>query len=253
MKSKAGWMRKLALAAGLAGGLSAAGTAAAQQPAPLAPPSQRTIRVSGTGEARARPDAARLTFAVETFSPTAREAGAENAEVMERVVQALLAAGVARSDIESSNYSVFPEYVPPERDQPQVERIRGYRATNQVSLLTTELERLGDLIDVALAAGANRVDGINFELRQAEAVQAQALRNAVDRARASAETIAAALGVRLGELLDASTGVEPIRPVPFPYAPPAAPMMARDAAAKTPIQPGEQTVNASVTLVFSIR
>ncbi len=251
MRSKPGWMRTLAAAAGLAGGMAAAGPIAAQQPEPLAAPSQRTIRVSGVGESRARPDAARMSFAVETFAATAREAGQENAGIMERVVQALEAAGVSRTDIETSAYSVFPEYVEPRPGEPAAERIRGYRATNQVRILTRELPRIGDLIDLALGAGANRVNGVFFELREAEAVQAEAMRQAVRTARVSAETIAAALGVRLGEVLDASSGVQPVRPVP--YALERAQAMMGDAVASTPIEPGEQTVQANVSLVFAIQ
>lgn len=248
MRWKQAWVRRLAVAAGLAGGLAAAGPVAAQQ-AGGGDASQRTIRVSGVGEARARPDLARLTFAVETFAATAGEAGQENARVMERVVAALVAAGVPRGDIETSNFRVFPEYVH-DQPTPATERIRGYRATNQVVLRTERLERVGELIDLALGAGANRVDGVMFELRDAEAVRAEATRRAVERARASAETIASALGVRLGEVLDASTGVQPIPPIPFAVG---AEMMARDAVAATPIEPGEQTVRATVTVVFAIR
>ena len=248
MSSKSGWARVL-LATGMLAALGASGSAEAQQPASGPLQSQRTIRVAGNGEAQGRPDAAQMTFAVETFAPTASEAGQQNAAAMEQVVAALVRAGVARTDIETRNYTVFPEYVH-DQPQPATQRIRGYRAMNQVVLRTDELARIGDLIDVALAAGANRVDGVSFELRQADGLQAEALRRAVARARASAETIAAALGVQLGEVLDASTDVEPIRPMPLMMR---AEGMARDAVASTPIEPGEQTVRASVTVVFAIR
>src|SRR5690606_20759228 len=122
-------------------------------------------------------------------------------------------------------------------------------ATNQVTLRTTQLPRVGELIDTALGAGANRVDGVMFELRDADAAQAEATRNAVERARATAQTMASALGVRLGPVLDASTGVGPKIPRPVPMARLQA--MAA-AAASTPIEPGEQTVRADVTLVFAI-
>jgi uncharacterized protein YggE len=245
--------KRIALTLGMRGGLLAAGPAAAQQPAgTAAPPAQRTIRVSGTGEAQARPDAARLVFAVETFAETARAAGQENARIMEQVIQALVAAGVPRTDIETSNHTVFPEYIHDEpRPRAAPPRIRGYRANNQVVLRTGQMERLGELIDRALSAGANRVDGVSFELREAEAVRAEATRRAVERARASAQTIAAALGVRLGPVLDASTGVSPLPPVPMPMM--ARGEMAQDIAVPTPIEPGEQTVRAQVTLIFAIQ
>lgn len=244
--------KRFALALMMLGGSLAPGLAAAQQAQGIgAPAAQRTIRVSGTGEAQARPDAARLVFAVETFAETARAAGQENAGIMEQVIQALVAAGVPRGDIETRSYTVFPEY---DHDQPRPQRaaprVRGYRANNQVVLRTGQLERLGELVDQALSAGANRMDGISFELREAEAVRAEALRRAVERARASAQTIASALGVRLGPVLDASTGVTPVPPGPMPMA--ARAEMAQDIAVLTPIEPGEQTVRAQVSLIFAI-
>ena len=242
--------RRCAAAMGVIGGFLVSGPLVGQQPVMGEMIAQRTIRVSGMGEARARPDAARMTFAVETFATTAREAGQENARLMERVIQALMGAGVARTDITTSNYTVYPEYIH-DRPVPEAERLRGYRATNQVILRTTQMHRVGDLIDIALTAGANRMDGVMFEIQNPEPLQAEALRQAVQRARTSAETIATALGVRLGPVLDASTGVEPVRPMPYMVmermtvaaAPPPAP---------TPVEPGEQTVLANVTLVFSI-
>ncbi len=221
--------------------------ATAQQPAVMT--QERTIRVSGMGESRAQPDQALIMFAVETVGNTAQIAGRDNAQLMDRVIAALVAAGVPRADLETRGYSLHPEYAHEEgRREP---RIRGYRASNQVVLRTTSLDRVGSFIDTALGAGANRMDGIAFQLRDSAPAQAVALRSAVEAARASAETIAAALGVQLGPVLDASTTTEPVRPYPVM----GDQMMRMQAAAAppTPIQPGEQTVRAQVMLVFSIR
>jgi uncharacterized protein len=210
----------------------------------------RTIRVAGVGEARAEPDLATVMFAVETTGATAQEAGRQNAERMDRVIQALMQQGIRREDIRTSGYSLFPEYAQQPRPSDEPPRIRGYRATNQVSVRTTDLERLGRLIDAGLEAGANRLAGVAFELRDARAAQALALQRAVEEARAAAETIAATLGVRLGPVLDASTSAEPPRPFPGPMAMRAE--VAMDMAPVTPIEPGEQTVRAMASVVFAI-
>lgn len=234
------WLASAALATALVA------PAAAQTP-PTAPQAPRTIRVSAVGEVQVTPDQAALDLAVETLASTARAAGEENARRMERVIQALVAAGVPRADIATRNYSIYPEYEPVEGGE--APRVRGYRVNNTVSVETRDLARVGPLIDAALAAGANRVDGVRFSLSNPQAAGNRALRQAVEQARASAETMAAALGVRLGRVLDASTGVEP--PV-FPMPRFEAADMAMRAAAPTPIQPGEQTVRATATLVFEI-
>ena len=214
----------------------------------MMPGGGRGIEVTGVGEVEVKPDEATLNFAVETSATTSQEAASQNAQQMERVIAALVEAGIPREEIETLNYSVYPEYVTD--DQGETPRVRGYRVTNHVTLETMQLERVGTLIDAALAAGANRVDGISFGLSDPQAAQAEALQIAVQRARASAETMAQALGVPLGQLLYATTSSSPVRPMPL--------MMARGGVAEsaqafdTPIQPGEQTVQAQVQLVFGI-
>jgi uncharacterized protein len=232
--------------------LLAALTAAAQprpapEPRPSSGPWVRTLRVDGTGEAKAEPDEAWVDLAVETTGPTVNAAGEENARRMERVIAALVAAGLPRKELDTRNYSVYPEYTQPD---PQSEpKLRGYRANNSLSVHVRELPRLGDLIDRALAAGANRVDGVRFALSHEEAVRAEALRQAVEHARRTAEVLASALGVRIGAVLEASTVAEPPRVFPVRLAMEAG---NKSGAPTTPILPEEQTVQAQVTLIYTL-
>jgi uncharacterized protein YggE len=222
---------------------------AAQQPAPRAA-MPATIRVSATGEARGTPDQAWIDFGMETLAPTAKAAGEQNARAMDRVVAALLAAGVARADVQTHDYNLYPEYQPRPNGE-GAPTIRGYHAANVVTVRTDDITRVGALIDAALAAGANRADAIRFGMKNPDALRAQALRQALERGRAEAQTIAAGLGVRLGRVLDASTSLGSPRPMPVA-------MMARAAMADaapappTPVEAGEQTVTAMVSLVFAI-
>lgn len=251
-------MKPTRLLAALALLATLSGTAAVAQPRPASPPpaprpavepGARTIRVEGTGETKAAPDEAYLDIAVETVAPTAKAAGEENARKMEKVLAALMQAGIPKREIDTRNYSVFPEYTPPLPDGTEP-KPKGYRVQNLVSVHVTELSKVGALLDKALAAGANRVEGVRFGLSRPDAVQGEALRQAVQRARNSAQVLAAALGVKLGAVLDASTVSEP----PRPYAARFAMMESMDskAAPTTPIQPEEQTVTARVTLIFAI-
>lgn len=228
--------------------------ASAQQPGPVAAPrplvdpTARTIRVEGTGEVKAQPDEAFIDLAVETVAPSAKASSEQNAKRMEKVIASLTSAGIARREIQTRNYAVYPDYAPqgPNETEP---KLRGYRVTNTVSVHVTELSRVGSLLDQALAAGANRVDQVRFGLSRQDAVQGEALRQGVARARKSAEVLAAALNVKLGAVLDASTVTEPPRLYPANIA------MAEMADARsvtTPIQPEEQTVQAKVTLIYVI-
>jgi uncharacterized protein len=228
--------------------------AAAQQMPQAA--QQRVIRVVGTGEARVTPDLALLDLAVETAAPTARAAAEQNARTMDRVIRALATAGVARADIRTGAYTLFPQYAQPDRPPiPRPEagaeepRIVGYRVRNALNIRTRDLERVGALIDAALGAGANRFDGLRFTLQDDEAARDQALRAAAARARRTAETMAVALGVELGPIVEATTAADAVYPmVQFERA-------GRDLAAMaaTPIEAGEQSVTATVSVTFAIR
>lgn len=206
----------------------------------------RGIEVSGIGQVNVAPDEATIFFAVESYAATSDEAARQNADTMEQVIAALVAAGIPREEIETRNFSVYPEY---DQDRSGEEpRIRGYRVSNQVMMKTRELDRVGALIDNALGAGANRMDGINFGLSDSSAAEQQALRQAVQQARTVAQTLADELGVSLGPVVRASTSSYAAPPMPYM----ARGMVMESAAVDTPIQPGQQTVRAQVQLVFTI-
>lgn len=242
-------MKQTMIAAALAAGAAAlvAEAAAAQQPGVPMMHHQQSIRVTGTGEARAQPDQAIADFGVETQAVTAQAAAAENAQRMERVIAALVRAGVPRDRIETRDYNVFPDYDPQPRPDAAEPRVRGYRVMNTVMVTMDDITRVGAVIDAALAAGANRVNGVRFGLRDPQAFRQRAIDDAVRRARADAEALAAALGVTLGQVREAYTAdVGMPQPVMMQR------MEMADAAASTPISPGEQTVRATVIIVYAI-
>jgi len=201
----------------------------------------RTLRVEGTGEAKAEPDEGWVDVAVETRAPTAKAAGEENARRTQQVIAALTAAGIDRKDIDTQYYTIYPEYSPPKPDSEP--RLLGYRVSNTLSVHTRELARMGDIIDRALAAGADRVDSLRFALSHEDAVRAEALRQAAERAHRQAEVLASSLGIRLGPVQDVSTVAEGS---PRSFA------SLSKSESSTPIQPGEQTLTARVTVVYSI-
>ncbi len=208
---------------------------------------RNSIHVSGSGEAKAPADEAFFDVAVETEGKTAKDAGEANKKRMTVLRSALLNAGLTNAEIETGSYNVYPVYGTETGPEPRKPTIKGYRATNQLTVHTLKLEQLGAFIDQALVAGANRVENVRFGLSKPEEAQGRALQDAVKRARQSAEVIAASLGVKLGEVLEASTVTDPVRPMP---------MMAFEARAKgmdsTPISPGEQIVTAQVQLRYAI-
>jgi uncharacterized protein YggE len=196
------------------------------------------ITVTGVGTTTAVPDEAAFTIGVKTEGPTAREALAANSEQMRRVIDAVKAAGVERSDIKTQDVSVSASYGDEGRSD-------GYSARNSVLVTIHDLSKAGAVLDAASNAGANEVYGPMLSRSDEDALQAKALREAVSNARTKAEALADAAGVRLGRVTAMTEG---FAGGPQPYYG-AAELRAK---ADAPIEPGTQDTQATVTVTFAI-
>ena len=205
-----------------------------------------TISVSGTGEVTGTPDTLIIDLGVQVLRPTVGAATGEAARLAETVIDALKAEGVAEKDIQTTNYSIWPEY--DYRNDTQT--LRGYRVNNTVSAKIRDLDKAGEIIDTATAAGGNDVvvGGIRFDLEADGAFITAAREAAWNDAKAKAEQLAALAEVRLGKAVSISETSSPTPP-PIAYAGARA-EASFDAA--TPIQPGEASVSVVVTVQFAI-
>ncbi len=194
-----------------------------------------TITVTGTGSVSAAPDDAQLSFGVESRGETAQAALAANGDAMRKVISALRAAGAR--DVATQWVSVW-------QASDDGGATSGYSASNSVSA-TIGVARAGELIDTAVAAGANQVSGPDMSAADAKGLYQQALGNAVDDARAHAEALAKATGRTLGAVTTIAEGGGS-QPVPMYRA-------AADAASPTPIVGGQQETTATVTVTFALR
>ena len=210
-------------------------------------PDTSYIEVSGTARVAATPDRAALSLVVVTEAGNAREAAEANAERMDRVIRSLRESEVAGLRIETFGYSLNPRYNRPTNGS--APRIVGYQAMNNVRVITLDLDRVGELIDLGIGSGANRVAGLSFDVSDPEPVRMAALGDAVRNAREQAEVIATALGVVLGHPLEVRGNAQVPSPV---YMRADFESMASFAAPPTPIEPGEQQISASVTVRFRI-
>jgi len=219
--------------------------AAPMDPANATEQAARTIVVSGNGEASVAPDEAILDFAIETHAQTAAEAAKRNAALATKVMDALKSRLAGTGQISTGGYSLNPDY----RQHPGDDNatIVGYTAQNSIRVETATLDLVGPLIDSAIAAGANRINYLSFTVKNNVKARSQAITAAAHDAQSQAQALAAALGVKLGSVLKASTEAE-VRPVPMMRA------MAVGMAANvsTPIEAGQVTVPASVTLTYAI-
>jgi uncharacterized protein YggE len=236
----------------LASILSVACAPATAQPLPAPAPPQEpqggTIEVSGQAQIQVPVDRVRISFGVETESESAREASSLNAARMDAVVGALRGTGIQGLEIETFGYSLNPEYRYPNREDPSGQTISGYRAVNNIRVTVPEVGKAGEILDVGIGAGANRVVNLQFEAADTRGARLQALRDAVSAAQEQARTIADAMDVVLGPPLEVRGGASPGEPRILARAA----MMEEVGGIRTPIEPGLQTVSANVTILYRI-
>jgi uncharacterized protein len=204
------------------------------------------LSVSAEGRVESAPDMATVSLGVVTEGATASAAMTENARRMNALTQALRRAGVAERDIQTSNLSVNPQYVYVENQPP---RLSGYQANNTVSARVRALANVGRVIDGAVGAGGNTVNGISFSHADPDAQLNAARRNAAAAARARADLYAQAFGLRIHRIIAISEGGGYQPPIPMPmYA-----RMAAAEAAPTPVSPGEISTSVNLSVTFELR
>jgi uncharacterized protein YggE len=218
---------------------------------PAATHAKHTLSVSGEGEVRAVPDQAQLSAGVVTQAKTAEAALSANAKAMNGVFASLRKAGIPEKSIQTSNFSISPQY-PPYRQNAEAEnerKIIGYEVSNQVTVILDDVSKVGATLDALVASGANSAGGVSFAIRNPTPLMMQARSEAVKDAIAKAQTLAKAAGVSLGPILSISEGGD-IRPVPM-YEKAMSVRMA--APAPTPVAAGEQSVTAHVAITWEIQ
>jgi uncharacterized protein YggE len=220
-----------------------------------AKPETPTLTVSGTGTLSLAPDTAFVTLGMETAGKALAETQQQNASAMQKVMERLLQSGIEKERIQTSSFTVTPQYRPqPSRRSsgevvPPEPEIIGYTVSNMLTVEVWDLEKVGKVIDIALTAGANRFHGLHWALRDERQPRLRALKMAAAQAREKAQALGEALDVKLVRILTAhESGGQVISPRSF---------MAREMAmagqASVPIASGELKVEASVTLIYEIK
>lgn len=209
-------------------------------PALWAQVSPRLVRAVGEATVSVKPDQARVNIGITVQAATAQEAAALNASQMDALIARLKQALGAAGETRTINFSISPVYRS-SAGQPPV--LSGFSCSNTVEATTSELGRVGAIIDAAAQTGANNIAGLRFALKNEEPAKSEALSAASRQARAHAEAIATGLGARLGAVRSAQEGAV--------YT--ALPVDSRAAtAATTPIETGFVQVRATVTVDFEL-
>ncbi|TFH48820.1 MAG: SIMPL domain-containing protein [Lysobacterales bacterium] len=203
-----------------------------------------SITVTGTGEVHNQPDMARVNIGVVTQESTAAEALNKNTESVEKLMAALKAHKIADRDIQTSNFSIYPQYDYDRSNHPP--RLTGYQVMNQVRIAVRKIADLGAVLDKVVTAGANQINQVTFEIDEAESLRDTARQMAVRDAQRKAALYAKEAQVRLGPVLEV---VEAGSTVPIqPFEVDAFAQQAR----AVPIAPGELTIREEVRVTFAI-
>jgi len=225
----------------LAIGLSILGTvygAHAEQP-----PSGPRIVVTGEGKVSVAPDIAQVRSGVTTRGKTAQEAAEANSKVMAAILTALTESGIPQKDVQTAQLSIQPAYASPKPGEER--KLIGYSVGNHVIATIRHIDRLGDVLDKMIAAGATEVGNVEFLVSDPGKALDQAREAAIADARRKAEVYARAAGVMLGRVVSIEEGSGLSVPAPRRA-------LAQAAGMQMPIAPGENTLQATVTMVFEI-
>lgn len=209
---------------------------------------ERTLTVNGQADVMVYPDRARVNLGAEAQASDASEATSKVNSIMNGALANIKKLGVKDDAIQTTQVNLMPIYAPQKPDDIAPAQVIAYRAVNTVQVTLDDLSLVGKVFDAANRAGANRQNGVNFELKNDTAAKAGALRKAAAEARTKAQALADALDLRLVEVSSVSeSGVN----IVYPRANYGA-MMREVSSDSTPIQSGQLTINANVSLVYII-
>jgi uncharacterized protein YggE len=223
--------------------LSACGPATINQAAPIP---VRTLSVTGLGQVDLAPDIAYIYIGVHSEAESAAKAVAANKIQTTALISAIKKSGVDGKDIRTTNFSIWPSQ---QYDPKNVITGTIYMVDNTVYVTVRALDSLGDLLDAAIAAGANNVNSIQFDVADKTEALKEARAKAVKNAKEQAQELADTAGVKLGDIQAINFNESTTYPVDYGkgggggYA----------AEAAVPIQPGQLTLSVNVSLTFEIK
>lgn len=216
--------------------------ALAQQPPLTEPP---VVVTTGEGMVEAPPDRAWITITAESRAGNPREAQRRNTDAMKPVIDKLRGSAVAADAIRTIGYDLQQEW-----DYANNQRVsRGYVARNTIEVRVDDIERVGELLELAVGSGATSVGGVRFDLKDRKKLEREALRLAVEDARTRADAAAAGAGRTIDRILRIDAQSSAGAPIPMPRV-----AFAREQSAEAaPIATGQLQIHSLVTLTSVLK
>ena len=211
------------------------------------------ITVSDTGEIYAKPDLALISFSVKTEAKTVAKAMSENTERMNGIIDFVKGEGVEEKDLKTTSFNIYPRYewreelgIPP---YPEGKRVLvGYEVTQSLQVKIRDMEKIGEIIEGATAAGANQVGALQFTIDKQDELKAEARKQAIDKAKAKAKELASQLGVNLVRITNFSESSA----LPRYYGLEFEQMAGKSGAEAPQIETGENKITVTVTITYEI-
>ncbi|OBK72646.1 SIMPL domain-containing protein [Mycobacterium sp. 1274761.0] len=234
------------VAAGLAvAALSACDATSKSGPSlvPTADPNTRQVTVVGSGEVQGRPDTLNANVSIEASAPDVTTAMNQTSERMQAVIDALVNSGIDRNDIATTNVTLQPQYGGGDNSA-----IVAYQASNSITVKIRNLNNASQTLGLIGTTGgdATRISSVSYAIDDDSQLVKDARTRAFDDAKDRAEQYAQLAGLTLGKVISISesSGTTPPTPIPTP--------MPRAAMEAVPVQPGQQTVSFSVTVIWEL-
>lgn len=223
--------------------------------------SPRQITVSGEGKVAIRPDLAVFTVGVVTDAKQIRDAQQQNNERSQKIIDFLGGKKIEEKDVKTTGYSIYPQYqyyeVPPCYASPCPPRrppeILSYQVRHTIEVKVRDLDKLDELLDGVVEAGANEVGSVSFTVENEEEVRAEARKKAIEDAKKKAKTLSEDLGVRIRRVVNFSESGNfiPFLQKGLEYGVGGG-GFGGDTVASS-VQPGEQEIRSNVTITYEFR
>lgn len=209
----------------------------------------RTISVDGTSVIKAMPDRATVNISIESTAKDAKEASAQNAIVMNKIQKDIMALAITKDNIRTTNYNLYPLY---NRKDNGRQEITGYSVSNQITVTVDNIDIVGNVIDTAINAGANSVNSVEFSLKDPQSYKDKVLVQAINDAKRKADIIAKTLGKNVVNVVSVNSNNSYIEARTFNSMMYAKAADSAAVGASSPIQAGDISVKANVSIVFEI-
>lgn len=211
---------------------------------------ENTINVEGNSEIKVQPDEAEVWAGISIVKDSAEEAQSEANKVINAIIDGLRYKGFDEKDIQTESLSLYEEST---WTQDEGSKVIGWRASQTVKVKTTDMSKVGTIVDIAVKNGANQINNINFGLskEKEQEYKQTALAEASKNAKSKAETIAQSLGVKLDKIKSVSESSFRYMPYPVSLEAKAGADMVEEAQAAA-VMPRDVTVTATISLVYNI-